>query len=126
MMLLNLSNHPSVSWSKEQFDAAVLQYSSIEDLAFPHIAPDATTEEVTQLAQTYFEKIDPKIASCLAMTNAVHLMGEMTFVYALVGILQRAGIQVVCSTTQRTVLEERDGKKTAQFSFVQFRAYPSF
>ena len=117
-MLLNLSNHPSVSWSKEQFDAAVLQYGSIEDLAFPHIAPDATTEDVTQLAQTYFEEIDPSV-------SAVHLMGEMTFVYALVGLLQRAGIQVVCSTTQRTVLEEHDGKKTAQFRFVQFRAYPS-
>ena len=116
-MLLNLSNHPSVSWSKEQFDAAVLQYGSIEDIAFPHIAPDATTEDVTQLAQTYFEEIDPSV-------SAVHLMGEMTFVYALVGLLQRAGIQVVCSTTQQTVLEELDGKKTAQFRFVQFRAYP--
>ena len=116
-MLLNLSNHPSVSWSKEQFDAAVLQYGSIEDLPFPQIAPDATTEDVTQLAQTYFEEIDPSV-------SAVHLMGEMTFVYVLVGLLQRAGIQVVCSTTQRTVLEELDGKKTAQFRFVQFRAYP--
>ena len=115
-MLLNLSNHPSVSWSKEQADAAVTQYGSVEDLAFPHIAPDANTEAVAQLAQAYFEKVDPSV-------KAVHLMGEMTFVVALVGLLQRAGIAVVCSTTLRTVLEEKDGKKTVQFQFVQFRAY---
>jgi len=116
-MLINLSNHPSVNWSKEQRDAAILYYVSIEDLAFPYIAPDATTEDVSELAKDYFQKIDPSV-------SAVHLMGEMTFVCALVGLLQKAGITVVCSTTQRTVLEELDGKKTAQFRFVQFRAYP--
>lgn len=115
-MLLNLSNHPSVSWSKAQFDAAIHDYGSIEDLAFPQIAPEATTEAVQALAKDYFQKIDPSV-------SAVHLMGEMTFVVALVGLLQQAGIKVVCSTTQRTVLSESDGQKTAQFTFVQFREY---
>ena len=116
-MLLNISNHPSVNWTKEQSDAAKTQYGSIKDIKFPHIAPDADTATVYQLAKQYAVQIDPSV-------KTVHLMGEMTFVFALVGLLQKAGITVVCSTTQRTVLEEKDGKKTAQFQFVQFRAYP--
>ncbi len=50
-------------------------------------------------------------------------MGEMTFVVALVPMLQSAGIEVVCSTTERIVLEEKDGKKTLQFRFCRFRVY---
>ena len=126
-MLLNISNHPSVNWTKEQHDAAVLQYGGIGDQAFPHIAPDATAEMVYQLAEQYATHIIHNIEYANTLDDsvkAVHLMGEMTFVFALVGLLQKAGITVVCSTTQRTVLEEKDGKKTAQFQFVQFRQYP--
>ena len=126
-MLLNISNHPSINWTKEQRDAAISQYGGIADQAFPHIAPDATTEMVYQLAKQYATRIINNIEYANTLdpsVKAVHLMGEMTFVFALVGLLQKMGITVVCSTTQRTVLEEKDGKKTAQFQFVQFRAYP--
>jgi hypothetical protein len=51
-------------------------------------------------------------------------MGEMTFTVALVRMLQKNHIPVVCSTTERVVIEEKDGKKTMQFSFCRFRAYP--
>jgi hypothetical protein len=54
--------------------------------------------------------------------QAVHLMGEMTFTFRLVTMLQAAGIPCIASTTHRTV-EERDGKKIVQFEFVQFRPY---
>ena len=133
-MLLNLSNHPSLNWSKQQHEAAVTQYGDIEDIAFPHILPEATSEEVLDLAKAYAEQIASFLAmteKSLAMTekslaraSAVHLMGEMTFVCALVQLLQQKGIVVVCSTTERVVLAEKDGQKTAQFRFVQFRAYP--
>jgi hypothetical protein len=129
-MLLNLSNHPSVNWSKEQLNAAQTQYGGVVDMPFPPISPEATTDEVIELAKTYARKVVlhtplmPTASSLLSETvSAVHLMGEMTFVVALVRLLLEAGIEVVCSTTQRTVLEESDGKKTTQFAFVQFRAY---
>jgi predicted secreted protein len=54
----------------------------------------------------------------------VHLMGEMTFTVALVKMLQKSNIRVVCSTTKRIVLEEKEGVKTAKFQFIQFRDYP--
>ncbi len=74
------------------------------------------------LAKQYAETIGKRQEAKGVLT--VHLMGEMTFVVALVGLLQKAGIEVVCSTTERVVLAEHEGKKTMQFRFVQFRAYP--
>ncbi len=118
-MLLNLSNHPSKNWTQAQRDAAEQTYGSIGELAFPSIEPTATTDEVKKLARNYAKEIlaTPRI-------TAVHLMGEMTFVVALVRLLQKSKMVVVCSTTKRTVVEEKNGLKTAQFNFVQFRTYP--
>ncbi len=119
-MLLNLSNHPSASWSKEQLQTAMKQYDAVTDMPFPQIAATATTDDVVLLTKKYLsdiKRMDPFV-------TVVHLMGEMTFVVALVTMLQRIGILVVCSTTERTVLEEKNGIKTAQFVFKQFRAYP--
>lgn len=119
-MLINLSNHPSVNWSKEQTELAIAQFGSIKDMPFPNVPPDATTEQVCELAKSFLEKIKntPSV-------TAVHLMGEMTFIVALTRLLQLEGIKVVCSTTERIVLEEKDGKKTMQFQFCQFREYPN-
>ena len=119
-MLLNFSNHPSINWSKAQLEAAQQHYGSVQDLPFPQIAPMANTAEVKNLAKDYCALI---LADYPAV-SAVHLMGEMTFIVALVRLLKRKNIKVVCSTTERMVLEEQDGKKTMQFVFQQFREYP--
>ena len=121
-MVINLSNHPSVKWSPEQRAAAQTQFGGVEDMPFPNVPPDADAEEVKHLARLYFEKITQKSNNQMIM---VHLMGEMTFVVALVHLLQKAKIRIVCSTTKRLVLEEKEGMKTAKFQFVQFRDYPN-
>ncbi|MGQ9848195.1 MAG: hypothetical protein ACUVQP_11950, partial [Bacteroidales bacterium] len=54
--------------------------------------------------------------------NAVHLMGEFTFVYNLVNLLKKKNIKVIVSTTDR-IVEESDGKKIVTFQFVRFREY---
>lgn len=118
-MLLNLSNHPSDKWAQAQLEVARAQYGGVVDMAFPPIDPEADTVAVVALAQDYAQRI-----GALADVTAVHLMGEMTFLVALVPLLQRAGYEVVCSTTERHVIEEVQGKKTLQFIFTRFRAYP--
>jgi hypothetical protein len=121
-MLINLSNHPSVNWLPEQIVAAKAQFGTIEDMPFPNVPPDADTEGVNNLAHFYCEKI-MQVYQNQAIT--VHLMGEMTFVVALVRLLQKAHIRVICSTTRRLVLEENAGVKTTKFQFIQFRDYPN-
>ncbi len=117
-MLLNLTNHPVKQWGEKQLKAATERYGSVEDMAFPSIAPMASSEEVEALARTYAEQI------ATLRPQAVHLMGEMTFTCYLVSLLQRTGIACIASTSERLVLEEADGKKTIVFDFQQFRAYP--
>src|SRR5690606_5486998 len=115
-MLLNLSNHPSSNWPAEQTTAATKRYGSIEDLPFPNVPPEATSDQVRQLAEQFYNKIrkmDPQ---------AIHIMGEMTFTFALVNMLMAVGYPCLASTTNR-IVEERDGKKIVQFEFLQFRSY---
>ncbi len=121
-MLINLSNHPSSNWSEAQKKAGLHWYGPIEDMPFPNIPPELSTEEVKKIAEQYFVEISKRTATSFFAT--VHLMGEMTFVVALIPMLQKENINVVCSTTKRTVIEEKNGLKTAQFEFVQFRTYP--
>lgn len=116
-MLLNLSNHPSSLWSTEQSSQAIVAYNKVEDLAFPQIDPEMLEQDLDKLVEEYFKKIqeiNPK---------AVHIMGEMTFVYRLVTRLKRKGVRCVASTTERISKEDGKGNKTSTFKFIKFRAY---
>lgn len=116
-MLLNLSNHPSTNWPETQRSSAIDQFEGIQDLPFPQIPPEASSDDICKLVEAYVSKVRESDA------NVVHVMGEMTFTCALVNALQAIGIPCIASTTRRQVLEEDDGKKTSIFEFVQFRSY---
>jgi hypothetical protein len=118
-MLLNLSNHPSSAWSPEQMNAAKEQFGGVIDVPFPNIDPHATSNEIRNLVEDYIE---------IALVDHgkikhIHIMGEMTFVHRFVKRVMPDGINCYASTTERTVLEEADGRKTVQFKFIQFRRY---
>jgi hypothetical protein len=116
-MLINLSNHPSDKWSGAQRTTAEKAYGTIQDMPFPNINPAATPDEIYQLAAQYCNQI--------RATNAitVHLMGEMTFTFCLVKMLQAIGITCYAATSERNSIDNADGTKTIQFDFVQFRRY---
>lgn len=117
-MFINLSNHPSSGWEKGQLTAAQ-RIGDIVDMPFPPVVPEASADEVKQMARELVEHImemgDPT-------TLTVHVMGEMTLTYSVVAALCRQGVCCVASTTERIVTEV-DGKKVSEFHFVQFREY---
>lgn len=115
-MFINLSNHPSSSWSPEQLAAAGGR-DQIVDLSFPQVNPDGDEGYIAQLSSDYYNKI-------LEMkdVSTVHLMGEMNFTFALVSKLKASGIRCVASTTKRETVEE-NGVKVSKFQFVRFREY---
>lgn len=130
-MFINLSNHPSDKWPAEQREAALALSQAlnegyddftvdIKDIPFPNIQPEASSEEVANLADTYASRIG---SSYMHQVTIVHVMGEMTFVVALVNALHKRGFACVASTTERQTIEHPDGSKTSQFKFVQFRHY---
>jgi len=120
-MFINLSNHSAANWSEQQLQAAG-QYGKVADLAFPPVDPDADTGAVALLAREYLEKIRKMFAGEPA-PHAVHLMGELTFCFALVSFLQKEGIVCLVSTTNRQTIDSPNGSKISRFEFVRFREY---
>lgn len=121
-MLINLSNHPSHKWQHKQFHSAKQLFSEIIDFPFPAIPPIASETEVELMAQNTANEISTILANYPKQNNAVHIMGELTFNFAIVNILLKQNILCVASTTERNVTE-MDNKKIAEFSFVTFRPY---
>lgn len=119
-MLLNLSNHPSTSWDSHQIQTAIEQFGQVVDMPFPHIAPEATKEEIQHLAHQYAQDI---LATYPTHSLTIHLMGELCFTFALLKLLQEKGIKVVASTTERVVTEMDHQQKVVSFKFVKFREY---
>lgn len=118
-MFINLSNHPSSKWSEAQTEAAN-RYGDIVDLPFPQVHPDGDEAYIANLVDEYVPKV-------LAMGNPVelmvHVMGEMTFTFAIVSKLMAAGATCVASTTERITCQHPDGRKESVFRFVRFRQY---
>ena len=117
MIFINLSNHPSEGWSEEQL-AAAQKYGEVMDIHFPNIEPTFTTSMVNSLADITVDTI-----TALGKDIVVHIMGEMTFTFAVVSRLKAMGIKCVASTTDRNTIITPDGKKISEFKFVQFREY---
>jgi hypothetical protein len=113
-MFINLSNHPSASWSPTQLTAANDQ---VVDLPFPAVDPSGDEAYIKQLVNDYYNKIIN-----IQDVSAVHIMGEMNFTYALVNKLKANGIKCLASTTKRETVEE-NGVKISKFNFVRFREY---
>jgi hypothetical protein len=116
-MFLNLSSHPSRSWSLRQREAAGVLAGEVVDHPFPEVAPEADLAFVEALAD--------EVVSALAMRPAVALVqGELTLTAALVARFQASGVPVVAPTTRRTVEELPDGRQAVGVEFVRFRFFP--
>ena len=120
-MLINLTNHPSSSWSISQRETTSLQFGTIRDIPFPNIPPDWNTEDVETLAKEYFEQIT-SITNETGEKPVIHIAGEPVFCFILINMLLDANFSCVTSTTERIVIEENN-VKTATFMFKQFRSY---
>jgi len=118
-LFINFSNHPSCHWGDDQRTAAE-RYGEISDLPFPAVDEQSSEEDISQLADRY-------VAAIKSMGEAgsltVHVMGEMTFTFAVVKRLKDLGIRCVASTSERRTTYTVDGIKMSEFSFVRFREY---
>lgn len=119
-LLLNLTNHPSSLWSEKQREAACV-YGEIMDMPFPAIDETADETYISTLADEYLQRI---LDLAKDKNVTVHLMGELTFTFALLKRLQEHGITCVASTSRRIVKEETAGRKgEVIFQFERFRRY---
>jgi len=122
-MLINLSNHESARWSEKQRQAAAQFFGEVQDFPFPTVDPAATLPNVMELAQSYLQSCLFMVAPAALSSSAVHVMGEMTFVYQFVKLATASGLRCVASTTERIAVDKPDGGKISEFRFVAFRDY---
>ena len=126
-MLINFSNHPSASWSADQIGMAIQHYGYVKDVAFPLIEPEDTVEAIYRCAESYGIQLAAMVYADQkenrGFPTVVHIMGEMTFTYAMVSSLSERGILCIASTSRRDVRIESDGSKLSFFRFVRFRPY---
>lgn len=118
-LFVNLTNHPSTQWDEFQL-AEARKYGEIIDIPFPQVESTCGEAQIAQLAKEYEKLIMQKSAK---HTPIVHIMGEMTFTYALVRFLRNHGIRCLASTTERVAETLPSGEKVSTFKFVRFRDY---
>lgn len=121
-MLINLTNHPSGQWGDYQYNEAVRQFGGVIDLEFPYIPPSADENYIAETAKNCLQKCEEILAACKEQINAVHIMGEFTFVFQMILLLQKNNILCVASTSERISYEENERKITI-FEFQKFRRY---
>lgn len=118
-LFINLSNHPSDKWSKEQLDAAKM-YGECMDMPFPNIDPLEDENEISKIADKYVADI---LDNAKDNEVTVHVMGEMNLTFNIVRKLQKHGITCVASTSYRITEDVGDGTKKIEFHFKRFRKY---
>jgi len=120
-VLVNISNHPSTGWSKEQ----KADFTNIYDIPFPNIDPGWDSETVFQLAIEIKHKMIKTLDRSgieLYEDISIMLQGEFSFCYILKELLEEDHYwSFVIPTTERVVTENPDGTKTSTFKFVQWR-----
>ena len=116
-ILINVSNHPSSSWSDEQ----KFGWDKIIDIPFPEIDPSMEMSDIHNLANKVYGQIE-EICKNKSPGDyiGVMLQGEYTFCYVLfLKLISLVDIYVPVS--RRNVVENPDGSKTVKFKFDGWR-----
>ncbi len=116
---LNITNHPSANWPKEQREAALAIGREIVDIPFPEIDPTWESVRVVEMAVDFFKDLQDRSL----LPAAAVVQGEYTFSFALVLLFLRANLPCYNATTKRMVQHDESGAIVKRFEFVQFRAF---
>ncbi len=119
-MFINLSNHTSTRWSEAQKEAA-RQYGEIVDIPFPAVSPHISSEELDELVEEYFNKIQ-QYSDVVVMVQ-----GEFIFTYRMIVLLKKHGIRVVAAQSDRRTIEfvdeNKNTRRESEFEFIKFMEY---
>ena len=116
-MLINLTNHPSALWTKEQREACA-GFDGIMDMKFPSVDPAWGEDDIARAADDICRRL-----MGIKGLEAVHVAGEHTLTFAIVARLLKAGIRCLTSTTERSSVDLPDGRIIKTFRFVRLRDY---
>lgn len=121
-VFVNFSNHSVVNWSEEQKNAAaeIVSGCKIADVPFPQVNGSADEDEIQRIAEKSIQEI------LSYNPSAVMCQGEFGVCWKVVSALQKMGIKVVYSCSERKAVEkqtENGVEKTSVFCFARFREF---
>lgn len=121
-VFVNFSNHPSVNWDEEQKNAAaeIVPECKIADVPFPQVKGSADEDEIQRIAENSIKEI------LSYNPSAVMCQGEFGVCWKVVSALQKLGIKVVYSCSERKAVEKQTEtgiEKTSVFCFERFREF---
>lgn len=139
-VLINLTNHPSSNFTKEQKNYNDAVYDKVIDLLFPVIEKKHSEEDFILFSQKYRYSVTQIIeAFLLDNTNDlfvdVCICGEDGMAYVLVNTMKelsktyqkitynRVYMDIVYPSSPKEALEGEDGKITHLFKFYMYRRY---
>lgn len=125
-VFLNISNHPSTTWSETQLEASKLidSKAQIVDFPFPLVDPTWSTIEVKEAAKHTWNQIQALLNTRDQKVIAAMIAGEPIMCSYLVGLLKHVEIKCYSATTTREVQMDENGVKQSTFTFVRFREWP--
>jgi CRISPR-associated protein Csx16 len=112
---VNLTNHPSTHWERDQAEAALSLAERIEDVRFPNVPPEASEKDLAAMAEACVAQLPP------TSTHAL-VQGEFTLAFEIVRRLQERNITCLAATTDRQVENSGGGRKTSRFASCGFAA----
>ncbi|MGL4805436.1 MAG: hypothetical protein ACRDD8_15630 [Bacteroidales bacterium] len=118
-MFVNVSNIPLSDWQDAQLDEAKL-YGRLYEFRMPEIDPEASTSALTDLAKMLADRIAKVVWENDERKNAVMVLGEPSFSFALIRELQNRRMTVLCPTYRINLYDDEELIET----FVRFRNYP--
>lgn len=118
-MFVNVSNIPLSDWQDAQLDEAKL-YGRLYEFRMPEVDAEASTSVVTDLARVLADRIAKVVWENDERKNAVMVLGEPSFSFALIRELQIRRLTVVCPTYRIELYDDEDLIE----NFVRFRNYP--
>lgn len=118
-MFVNVSNIPLSDWQDAQLDEAKL-YGRLYEFRMPEVDAEASTTVVTDLARVLADRIAKVVWENDEKKNAVMVLGEPSFSFALIRELQIRRLTVVCPTYRIELYDDEDLIE----NFVRFRNYP--
>lgn len=120
-VVINISNHSSSTWSREQKEAC--GDAIIIDEKFPNINPAAEADDLDAMCFCYADWLTSTVNNISRDRVTFLVAGAQGALFRIVGFLKMAGYAVMEATSERNTTINADGSKTVRFDFVRFRSF---
>lgn len=117
-MFVNVSNVPFSDWQETQLNDAKL-YGRLYEFRMQETDPEASTSAIVEQAKSLADRIAKIVWENDESKNAVMVLGEPSFSFALIRELQIRRLTVVCPTYRIELYGDDELIET----FVRFRNY---